>query len=254
MEDNFTPIIHKLDTDLQYINVYAMCEPHIGSPMFDEFIFESWITMVKNDPFGYITIGGDAFDNALKGSKTNSYEAKMSPREQKDWFVKKMTPVADRILVAVQGNHEFRTDDAVDMCPLYEAMSKMDLEHLYRRDIAFMKVSLGSKRADRQYAYGFAIVHGSSANATKNFSYAVDNIDVFMSGHIHAGESTFPAKYVLDMQNEVVRKQPFKRIVVPSCTTGESYVIKKLYMPQDNTIIPIVKLHGMKKKVDVSWV
>lgn len=194
MEDNFTPIIHKLDTDLQYINVYAMCEPHIGGPMFDEFIFESWITMVKNDPFGYITIGGDAFDNALKRSKTNSYEAKMSPREQKDWFVRKMTPVADRILLAVQGNHEFRTDDAVD------------------------------------------------------------NIDVFMSGHIHAGESTFPAKYVLDMQNEVVHKQPFKRIVVPSCTTGESYVIKKLYMPQDNTIIPIVKLHGMKKKVDVSWV
>lgn len=254
MKDDLELIVKKFDRDVPYINIYPMCEPHIGSQYFRQDLWDKWLKVVADDPYGYVVSSGDDLDVALKGSKSNSYDAKLRPREQKKFLVESLKPIREKIIGVCQGNHEFRSSDIADDCPLYDAMAKLDLEELYRENMAFIKISVGEKHKGRQFAYSMVLAHGGGRAKVNNFSYAVDNMDVIITGHTHQAESTFPAKYVIDMHNETVTKRGFKRVVVPSFQDGLGYALKGMYLPQDNEIFPVIRFEGTKKGVSVKWV
>lgn len=253
MRDDFELIVRKLGRDVPYINVYPMCEPHIGNPYFNLELWEKWLDVVKSDPYGFVVSTGDNLDTALKTSKSNSYDATIRPRDQKKFLVKSLEPIKNRIIGMCQGNHEKRSSVLTDDCPLYDAMAKLDIEDLYRENMAFIKISLGDKSKERQFAYTMVLAHGASRNKVGNFSYAIDNMDVLVTGHTHTGASEFPAKYVIDVHNETVSKRGFKRVVVPSFQDGKGYALSGMYSPQDNNIFPVIRFDGTKKGVDVKW-
>lgn len=253
MKSDFDLIVHKLSEDLEYINIYPLGDLHKGSPLFDEELYQKWKKTVLSDPNGYVLYVGDMMDIALKGSKTNSYMALCSPAEQKEWLANELKFFEDRLLGAVQGNHEVRITNTTSECPLYDAMAKVDLEHLYRENLALIKVNFGKKRSDRQFSYVLALMHGQSRGKVENFSYAIDGVDVFFTGHDHQPKSSFPSKIVVDTHNEVVKMVDFIRITVPSFQSFGGYVIKNMYMPQSSKV-PMVTLYGnTKKEVSVTW-
>ena len=84
MKSEFELIKHKLDRDAESINIYPFSDSHIGSPDMDMKKLLSWRNAVLEDKNGFVVIAGDIFDNALKNSKSNSYEALMRPREAKE--------------------------------------------------------------------------------------------------------------------------------------------------------------------------
>lgn len=254
MKNDLEMIVHKMDRGLEYINIYPMCEPHVGSPNFNENSWYKWKQMLMDDPNGYFVITGDALDTALKGSKTNSYHAKYSPFEAKEWLKRELKEIAHKCLGAVKGNHEERSTDAVDGCPLYDVMAKYDLEDVYRPNMAFMKINLGERRSDRQVSYGIVLGHGASRAKVEKFGYAIDGVDIMITGHTHSPENTFPAKIVMDMQNEVVRVVDFTRLVVPSFQDLGGYTLRGMYAPQSSTKIPIIRLDGKKKGVSITWI
>ena len=74
----------------------------------------------------------------------------MQPFQQKKWLVEQFEPLKDKkILGANQGNHEYRTTIETGECPLYDVMNKLDIEDLYRQNMAFLKVNLGKKNAKK---------------------------------------------------------------------------------------------------------
>lgn len=254
MLDDFQMIVHELDEDLEGINIYPLGDLHIGSENFDEEHWENWINIVKNDPKGYVVMIGDLMDNGLKNSKTNPYRATMPPFEQKRWLADQLYEIRDKILGMCQGNHEHRTQDLVDVCPLYDVCAKIDKEHLYRENMAVLKISLGKKNKDRQWTYSIVLMHGASRNKTDKFSYAIDGMDVFVTGHIHQGSSRFPAKLVIDPRNNNVTRKGFAHVVVPSFASMGGYALRGMYLPQDHTKIPVIKLSGLEKKVRIEWI
>lgn len=245
-------IVHKLGRELEYINLYPLGDLHIGSDEFDDKRWSKWKSTVLNDPYGYILIIGDLLDNGLKNSKTNSYEQKLRPSEQKSKLANELRPLKDKILGICRGNHEYRSVLASDDCPLYDVAVKLDKEDLYRENMAFIKISLGEKNKLRQVAYSVVLAHGNSRNKTNNFSYAIDGMDVMVTGHTHQPESTFPAKIVIDMHNEIIREVDFTRIVVPSFLKTGGYGLKGMYMPMGFKI-PVVRLDGRQKEVQICW-
>jgi predicted phosphodiesterase len=253
MKSDFELIVHKLKRDLDYINIYPMCEPHIGSPNFSEELFKKWIEQVKNDDNGYVVIAGDLFDNALKNSKSNSYEAKKSPQEALDWAVEELRPIKDKILGIVSGNHEDRSVKDADMNQLYMLARILGIENVYRPNMAFLKVNLGSKRKDRQVSYTMVLAHGQSRGKTEKFSYVIDGMDVLVTGHIHSPMSMFPSKIVIDSHNEVVRAVGFSHVIVPSFQKIGGYTLSGLYMPQDSSKVPMITFSGKEKEVSVLW-
>lgn len=254
MLDDFQLIKHTLDTTLPYINIYPIGDLHIGSGEFGEESFNRWKKIVMSDPYSKIVIIGDMMDNGLKTSMTNSFEAKMQPFQQKQWLKEQLEPIKDKILGAVQGNHEYRSTIMADMYPLYDVMAKLDLEDLYRQNMGFVKINLGQRNSDRQCSYTLVLAHGSSKTKTEKFSYAIDGMDLLVTGHIHQPKSAFQSKIVIDSKNETVGMKDFVHITVPSFQKLGGYALRGMYMPQSSNIFPIIQLGGSRKEVQVSWI
>lgn len=253
MKKDFDLIVHKFGTDMPRLNIYPLGDVHKGSEDFDQDRWYRWKELVMNDPYSAVVIVGDAVDNGLKGSKTNSYAATMRPREQKEWLVREFRPFRDKILGAVQGNHEYRSTNESDDCPLYDILCKLDKEDLYRENMCFLKLNLGHKNKERQYSYTMVLAHGQSENKTKNFSYVIDGMDVFVTGHTHTPKSAFPAKIVIDSKNEIVKEVTYHQVVVPTFAKIGGYSLKGMYLPQGFKI-PIVVLSGEEKGVEIRWI
>lgn len=255
MRNDFEMVVHKLDKDIDSINIYPLGDLHIGSENFDERAWQKWKQVVLNDVSGYIVIVGDMVDNGLKNSKTNSYGAALRPREQKEWLKRELEPLKDKILGACRGNHEERSVNDTDDCPLYDVMAKLDLEDLYRENMAFVKVSLGYKNKERQYSYNLVLAHGGSKSKVDKFGYAIDGMDAFITGHTHSPASDFPAKIVIDPRNETVGMSSFVHITVPSFQKAGGYTLRALYAPQqDANRIPILTLKGYEKGTVLTWI
>ena len=253
MKDDFSMILHKLDTGLEQANIYPLGDLHIGSKEFDGILWNKWKQMVLDDPNGYVVIIGDLLDNGLKTSKTYSYEATMRPWEQKEWLKKELKPLKDRILGGCRGNHEERSVNLGDDCPMYDVFAKLDIEDLYRENMAFMKVSLGEKNSERQWSYGIVLAHGASKSKTDKFSYAIDGMDVFVTGHTHQPATYFPSKIMMDLRNDKITERSMVHVVVPSFVKTGGYGLRGMYMPQGKKI-PIIKLSGTQKEVTMEWV
>lgn len=255
VKKDFDLIVHKLPTEMSYVNVYPIGDVHIGSDHFNEKAFFGWKKAVEADPNGVVVIVGDLMDNGLKNSKTNSYEQLMRPRDQKQWLKTQFQSLADagKIIGACTGNHEYRSSQLTDECPLYDIMAKLDIEHLYRENMAFIKVAVGEKNKERQFSYNLVLAHGNSRGKTETFGYAIDGMDVFVTGHTHQPTSRFPAKIVIDSRNENVYMSGFCHVNVPSFQEFGGYALKGMYMPQDSKY-PVIRLNGERKEVNVLWV
>ena len=253
MNNDFDLIVNKFSTTTDYINVYPLGDVHVGSQQFNEKLFLHWIEIVKSDPNSVVVMVGDLIDNGLKTSKTNSYDATMSPREQVQRLKEYLKPIKNKILCSVAGNHELRSTVLTDECPLYNVMDKLDLEHLYRENMGFVKLSLGEKNSERQFSYTLVLAHGGSKNKTNNFSYAIEGMDVMISGHDHKPASNFPAKIVIDPRNDKVTMKGYINITVPSFQDFGGYAVRGLYMPQDNKRFPVIKLYGDRKEMELLW-
>lgn len=254
MNNNYDLIVHKLPRELDSVNVYPLGDLHIGSPDFDMKVWKRWKEMVKNDDKGYVVIVGDLMDNGLKDSRTNIYEATMTPMQQKEWLADELFEIRDKILGACPGNHELRSKVAVGICPLYDTLAKISLEHLYRQDMGFLKINVGERTETRQCSYTMVLTHGSSKAKTEKFSYTVDGMDVFVVGHIHQAGSRFPAKVCIDSKNEAVTIKGYVHLTVPSFQTFGGYAMRALYQPQDSNKFPVIELSGLRKEVNVHWV
>ena len=138
MLPDFQMIVHKFP-DRPDITIVPLADVHIGSPECMEEEFIDFLGRVALTPNVYLALGGDLVDNVTRNSVGSVFTQRYRPADQKKLIAKLLEPVRDRILVAVQGNHEARSMKDADDCPLYDIMCKLDIEHLYRENIAFAK-------------------------------------------------------------------------------------------------------------------
>ena len=244
--------VQRFGENVEVLRVYPLGDLHVGSEQFNHERFQKWLDIVKKDQQGVVVLVGDMLDNGLKNSKTNSYE-QLRPREQKRLLVDYLGQIESKILAVVQGNHEYRSTYLTDHCPLYDALVMLDLEELYRENFGFLKLALGKKNHERQFAYTFALAHGKTKNKNEKFGVAIDGMDVFITGHTHQPYSTFPAKIVIDPRNETVSQKGYVHISVPSFLDFGGYALRDMYLPQDNEKFPVIELSGTKKEVKVIW-
>lgn len=251
---DFDLIVKKFGVDVETVNVYPLGDLHIGSTEFNLDNWNRWSKAVQADPNGVVILVGDMMDNGLKNSKTNSYAQTLQPFQQKKLLVELLEPISDKIVLSLQGNHEYRSVYLTDDCPLYDALARLWIEDTYRENFGFLKISLGKKNAERQFTYTLAVAHGKSKNKNEKFAYAIDGMDVFITGHTHQPASSFPAKIVIDPYNEVVKMRGYKHVSVPSFQNFGGYALRDMYMPQDGTVFPVITLNGTKKEVIVKWI
>lgn len=234
-------IIHKLYGGHD-ITVIPFSDTHFGSEECMEDLLRQFIHSIKETPNVYVTLGGDLIDNGTRNGITNVFRAKYPPHIQKREMANMLSEIRDRILCFVPGNHERRSNKDADDCPMYDIAAKLDLEHLYRENLAIVKLQLGQEtRANSELrpTYIMAVTHGAgggylpgaSVNRGQRYGYIFNGIDVLVLGHTYVPYNIKYKKIKVDPHNNKVTEENFKVICATSWLEYDGYPIQKMLYP-----------------------
>ena len=227
--------------DRQDIKIYPISDVHLGAAEHMTREWELFCQRVQNEPNSFIILGGDLINNGTKTSVTNCFEETMRPREQKRVMAEMLKPLRHKILAGVHGNHEARNRD-VDNDITYDIFCKLDIENLYRENVAFVKIRIGDispkREGSKNPTYVLVISHGSgggmlgaAANRNQRFGLCLDGCDCLITGHTHHPFVAQSSKIKIDAHNNRVTVQPFKVVSMTSWLGWGGYAAAKMLLP-----------------------
>ena len=260
MLSDFEIITHHFSENKDII-IYPISDVHLGASEHMEKEWGAFCSSVLDNPNAYIVLGGDLINNATRNSVSNIFEETMRPREQKKVMAEMLEPLRDRVLCSVSGNHERRSGKDSDDDPTYDIMCKLDIEHLYRENMAFVKVQIGKKNGDgvKNPTYMLTVTHGAgggmltggAVNRNERFGYVVDGMDCLIVGHTHKPFVTQPSKIKIDPYNNKVDIKPFKVVSTTSWLNYGGYAAQKMLLPSSHAP-QVITLCGKRKDIKVT--
>lgn len=260
MLDDFVMIQHRFP-DRHDIHIHFIADVHLGAREHLEHEWESFCAHLLDDPDAYLILGGDLINNTTRTSVANIFDETMRPKTQKQTMMRMLKPLRDRILCAVPGNHEGRSGRDADDCPIYDIMCKLDIEHLYRENIGFVKLQMGNQNGsgEKNPTYVLACMHGAGGgmlsggviNRNERFAYTIDGIDALLIGHSHKPMISQPGKIFVDSRNNRAVIKPFKVVVATSWMDYGGYAAKKQLLPQSHAP-QIITLKGNRKDIKIT--
>lgn len=247
--------------DKESIKIYPIFDVHLGAREHLEKEWAAFCKRILTEQNSYIILGGDLISNGVKNSLTNVYEEVYRPREQKRIITEMLMPLKDKILCAVKGNHEARSSRETDSDIIYDIMCKLDIENLYRENVAFVHLYFGKKGNNSKYnpSYVLCVAHGAgggaltggSVNRAERFAYSMSGVDALIVGHTHKPLVTSPAQITVDPTKERIFIRPFKVVVASSWLTWGGYAAQKMLTPTAN-VPQILNVRGDKRELTVT--
>lgn len=238
-------VITKRVKTTKNVNVYAVGDLHAGAIQADLKGWERFNQMILDDPLAYVIFVGDLMNNATRSSVSNPYDDCMRPRDQKIYLKERLADLAkaDKILAILSGNHENRSLKDADDSPMYDVAAKLDLEDIYRDNLALIKLVVGNNpdavKGNRSNCYvllathgdGAGMLTGSSVNRYERFAANWDGVDIFYFGHSHKPFVTKPNKFVIDRQKGLAKQRDTIVTTGASWMYYAGYPLRKLYNP-----------------------
>lgn len=228
MIDDFTPIIHRLEG--RTIRIWPIADVHLGARECAIGDFQAFLKRIQSDNDSYIVLVGDLLNNATKSSISNVYEETMPPSAQIDCAVELLSPVADRILGAVGGNHERRSKKDVDLDPMYAVMCMLRIQDLYRPNMAFLRIELSNGNTHDSYA--IMMTHGKTENKKKQFTSIVEGVDACVYAHTHSPSIQIPASHIRFNHRNTISFHEVVSLTACSWVRPGGYSLSSLYTPQ----------------------
>ena len=242
------------------IKIYPISDVHLGAAEHLTAEWDNFCKRISEEPNSYVILGGDLLNNSTRSSVADIFEETMRPRDQKRLMAEMLKPIRDKILCAVNGNHERRSGKDADDDPTYDIMCKLDLEHLYRENMAFLCLRFGKKDGNGKLnpTYTFVVTHGaggvgstgSAVNRGEKFGYVIDGMDCLVLGHTHKAYTTQPSKISIDLQNNKVSLKPFKVVSMTSWLSYGGYAARAMLTPSSYVPQEII-LRGNRKEMRV---
>ena len=253
------------------ITIYPISDVHLGAMEFAELEWQNFIKKVESEDAKLI-LAGDLLNNGIRSCKfVNPFDEVIRPRDAKKRMVEYLKPVADRILCVVSGNHERRTFKDDDQDLTYDICSKLDIEELYRENIAFMKIGCGTRKnpGSKNHttrpvnAYTIAVTHGAgggiytgaAVNRDERFGNVIDGLDCLVTGHVHKGFVTKPSKIVIDAKNNKVKMAHYTVLSCVSWLNYGGYAARGMLLPAHVCDPQVMHLSATEhvKKITTSW-
>lgn len=247
--------------DKESIKIYPIFDVHLGAREHLEKEWAAFCKRILTEENSYIVLGGDLISNGVKNSLTNVYEEVYRPREQKRIITEMLMPLKHKVLCAVKGNHEARSSRETDSDLIFDIMCKLDIEHLYRENVAFLHLRFGNTKNNAKYnpSYVLCVAHGAgggaltggSVNRAERFAYSMSGVDALILGHTHKPLVTAPAQITVDPTKERVYIRPFRVVIASSWLTWGGYSAQKLLTPTSN-VPQILNVRGDQKELSVT--
>lgn len=263
MKSDFELIVHKLPA-CHEAKLYIISDPHVGAIESNLEGWERFTSSILNEKNAYIAILGDMMNNATRSSVSNIFEETMRPREQKRYIVNALKCLTEKIVCIVPGNHEQRSIKDADDEPLYDIACKLDLEDVYRPNIAFVRLCFGERDAGNgrkkpfqsyviacTHGTGGGIYTGAAVNRNERFMNIFEGVDVLAVGHTHKGTVTKPVKIAVDPIHNTITQKTVTVVSACSWLSYGGYADRKMLLPsatQDPEQPQTVLFGGLRDK------
>lgn len=265
-------IIRRTVPKAESVTIYPVADVHLGSPECDEYAWDQFRSRILSEKNSYLILHGDLMNNNTRSAVGSPYADLMRPREQKRLIMQQLAPLRDRILCCVSGNHERRSLKDSDDDPTYDIMCKLDLEDVYRENMAFLHLGIGSRanggtRTDMRNAvsYSICVTHGAGGgalsggtiNRVERFARSVCGIDALVVGHSHNGIISRPAQLVFDPHMDRVTTRSIVCLSTTAWQQFGGYAAQKMLQPREtsNEHPMLLRLSGREgyKYAEVVW-
>lgn len=257
MLPDFELICHHIPKNGEDVTVIPIADVHLGAAQQMEEEWIAFLKMVETTPNVYLALAGDLLNNGIKQSVSSIYKERYMPSVAKHMMMEMLEPVKDRILCGVCGNHERRTIKEVDDDPMYDIMFALGKSHLYRENIAFVKIQIGDKNASGldNPTYTLVVTHGSGGglltgapvNRAERFGFVLDGADALIMGHCHKPFTTQPGKLYIDTRNNKVSIKPFRVVCATSWLDYGGYAAAAMMTPSTHCLTKLILCRSKKE-------
>lgn len=245
---------YKYNSD--FLNVLKLNDLHIGHPAADISLLDKAINFaLENEGNTRILLNGDYIEGVLKESKGEIFEQTMSPKEQANFVVQKLKPVAHLIDGITIGNHDWRVENATSFDPVEIIAKDLGIVDRYLGDRGIVGFSWNS------HLYTVDMHHGTGGGSTLA---AVENnmkrlwksdSDVMYCGHWHKEFAKPIKRFSIDPRHKKVNE--VKRWLVCGNTIMDTakYAIRGGFEESFPSQAYLV-LNGRKgeRDIDVKWI
>ena len=254
----FHTVNHPMLTDkLTELKIVPISDTHIGDPNFDEKKLMEKIREIKESENTLALLNGDIVNNGIKSSISNCYEEVLRPSEQVKYAVKLFNPIKDKVIGAVEGNHERRTTKEVDQSPCERYCERLGIQYFSTE--VFLKLRFGKSGAEGSpIYYGGFMTHGTGGGRTVGgkvnmLSRMADVViaDFYIMSHTHQLAPHPEVIYIPDLRENKIREQELWLVMSGSYLKRGGYAGEKIYSPV-KLGSPTITLGGKRKEISVT--
>ncbi len=173
---------------------------HFGDKAFKDtsykklFGYRDW---VAENPNSRVVLGGDLFNVATRVSKTSPFEQRMSVNDEMKEIVQILTPIKNQIVGAIDGNHENRAKEYMDLSLIEVLCGKLDIPYMGISGVINFRVgkrniTLNQHNPFRQnykiyfhHTTGGGQTLGGGLNRVEKLGNIVEGVDCYCGFHNH---------------------------------------------------------------------
>lgn len=249
--------ITRLLPDFDVAELHIASDWHIGDRFCRMDDIRREVDYVAKTENAFLVLTGDLCNNATKNSVSDCYAEDLSPMEQMNTAVSLLSPVKDKILFAVQGNHEARTyrESGVDLTAII--MSELGLRDLYCHESAVLFLRVGQQTADNhhrpvpylifaQHGSGGGRKEGGKINRLADMANIID-ADIYIMAHTHLPATMRTSFFRSSWANKSIDKVDHLFVNTSSQLDYGGYGETGQFKPS-STRTPIIYLSGRTKQ------
>lgn len=205
---------------------------HIGARQCDLKFIEEAIREIKEDPAARWFYGGDGGECVTKFSKGSVYEQTLSPQAQQDFLRYLLSPIKEKGLFGIRGNHGNRIDKETGLGFDKTLLTSLGIPYLGISALVNLVVVRSSYDIYTHHGVDSAVSLQGKVNAAQKHNFVL--ADARITGHSHAAMDLQPMVYRVANNGE-------KRIDTLQCaqfiagaaydSTVEGYAEAKAYGP-----------------------
>jgi predicted MPP superfamily phosphohydrolase len=246
-----------LKPDLKELDIIPLGDIHIGDPMFQDKLFNDKVYEIKHRPNALVILKGDCINNGIKSSVSNCYEETMKPKEQRKYLVELLKPIKNKIIGAIEGNHERRTTKEVDCSPTEVYAAELGCQ--YFGNEVLLKISFGKSGAEGDTIhYTYYGTHGWGGGRKEggkiNNLISLGEIviaDVYCMAHTHIKADIPGVIFIPNINTNRINKQPKRFVMSGSWLDRGGYAAMYGFKPVEIGS-PTITLNGKRKEISVT--
>lgn len=217
------------------IRLALVADWHYGSPQCNVNGIERFVNYIKETNCYWIGLG-DLMENALLHSLGDVYNQKIPPGSQLMDVVQILSPITDKCLAMVSGNHSYRTEKQAGLDPDQVLAALLGIEDRYFGISVLGRIRIGRHTNWRIVAHhttGGGRTKGGKINALGRMAEIWPMCDLYIGAHTHFDQYFSDRIIYLELSHSVTPRYLTRHFTGAGSTLDyeNSYAHRKMMPP-----------------------